>query len=152
MKCIGLRCSNNDYSFAILSGSKEAPNLEESGTVNFPKGYSRTQSLKWFLQELEEISKKYELERLAIKGAEGIAARGKEFVTRVENEAMALLLAANLGIDEVQRKVKSTIAKDLGLPGKAQALKTELDTNLIPEFKTSTDKIKEAILVAWSSL
>ena len=96
MKCMGLRCSNNDYAFAILSGSKKAPKLEESGTVNFPKGYSRTQSLKWFLQELEEISKKYELEKLAIKGAEGIAARGKEFVARVENEAMAILFAANL--------------------------------------------------------
>lgn len=152
MKCIGFRCSNNDFSYAILSGKRATPKLLTSDTIVFPKGYSRQQMLKWFLQELEEISKKQELSIWAIKGAEAIATKGREFVERTENEAMILLHVANVGAEKVVRKVKSTIAKDLGLPGRATSLKTDLDTSLIPEYERAPEKIKDAILVAWSEL
>ncbi len=152
MKCIGFRCSNNDFSYAILSGKKANPTLETSDTIAFPNGYTRQQTLKWFLQELEEISKKQGLTVWAIKGAETIATKGREFVERTENEAMILLHTANVGAVKVVRKVKSTIAKDLGLPGKAASLKTVLDTSVIPEYERATEKIKDAILVAWSEL
>lgn len=153
MKCIGIRCSNNDFSYAVLSGKRATPNLEMSGTIAFPKGYTRPQALRWFLQELEELSKKQHLLSIwAIKGAEGMAAKGKEFVERVENEAIVIFHAGNVGVDKAIRKVKSTIAKDLGLPGKASALKTDLDTSIIPEYYDATEKVKEAILVAWSEL
>jgi len=153
MKCIGIRCSNNDFSYAILSGKKATPKLEISDTIAFPKGYTRPQALGWFLQELEGLSKKHGfLSVWAIKGAEAIATKGKEFVERVENEAIVIFHAGSVGVDKAVRKVKSTIAKDLGLPGKASALKTDLDTSIIPEYNNVTDKVKEAILVAWSEL
>lgn len=153
MKCIGIRCSNTDFSYAILSGKKSGPKLETFDTIFFPKGYTRPQALKWFLLELEELSKKYgSLSVWAIKGTEAIATKGKEFVERVENEAMVFLHAGNTGSSRVIRKVKSTIAKDLGLTGKASALKTDLDTSIIPEFRDATEKAKEAILIAWSEL
>jgi len=41
MKCIGFRCSNNDFSYAILSGKRATPKLLTSDTIVFPKGYSR---------------------------------------------------------------------------------------------------------------
>jgi hypothetical protein len=50
------------------------------------------------------------------------------------------------------RKVKATIAKDLGLPGKPRSLTTDLDASVFPEYKDAPEKIKEAILVAWSEL
>lgn len=153
MKCIGIRCSNSDFSYAILSGRKSDPKLETVDTISFPNGYTRPQSLQWFLLELEELSKKNgTLSVWAIKGTEGMAAKGKEFVERVENEAIVFLHAGNAGASRVVRKVKSTIAKDLGLKGKASALKTDLDTSIIPEFKDAAEKIKDAILIAWSEL
>jgi phosphohistidine swiveling domain-containing protein len=152
MNCIGIRCSNNDFSYAILSGTKASPKLEASATIAFPQGYTRPQALKWFLQELEGFSAKHVLSIWAIKGTEAIAKKGKEFVERIENEAMIFLHAGNIGADKVVRKVKATIAKDLGLPGKARALTTDLDASVFPEYKDSSEKIKEAILVAWSEL
>jgi len=50
------------------------------------------------------------------------------------------------------KKVKSTIAKDLGLKGRGHYLRTELDTSVIPGFAGKPDKEKEAILAAWSEL
>lgn len=152
MTCIGIRCSNSDFSYAIVSGSKASPRLEASATIAFPKDLTRPQALKWFLQELENISADHTLPVWAIKGTEAIARKGKEFVERVENEAMIVLHAGNIGAEKVVRKVKTTIAKDLGLPGKVSALKTDLDASAFPEYKAASEKVKEAILVAWSEL
>lgn len=152
MKCIGIRCSNSDFSYAIVSGSKASPRLEASATIVFPKDHTRPQTLKWFLQELEKISADHTLSLWAIKGTEAIARKGKEFVDRVENEAMIVLHAGNIGAEKVVRKVKTTIAKDLGLPGKVSALTTDLDASAFPEYNAAPAKVKEAILVAWSEL
>jgi len=136
-----------------VTGKKTSPKIETSDTTVFPKGYTRPQALQWFLQELEELSKKYgPFSIWAIKGAEAIATKGKEFVDRVENEAMVIFHAGNAGAEKVVRKVKSTIAKDLGLPGKASALKTDLNTSVIPDYEGASEKVREAILVAWSEL
>lgn len=153
MKCVGVRCSNTDFSYAIVTGKRAGPKILKADTVVFPKGYTRPQALKWFLQELEELSKKHgPFSVWSIKGAEGLAAKGKGFIERVENEAMVIFHAGDAGVEKVARKVKSTIAKDLGLPGKASALKTDLDTSIIPEYEDASEKVKEAILVAWSEL
>jgi hypothetical protein len=97
MSFLGIRCSNNDFSYVVLSGTKEQPKIELKDSVVFPKGYSRSQSLKWFLQELEEIYKKDPNIRLiGIKGAEPMASRGKSFVARVENEAMVFSLQESM--------------------------------------------------------
>lgn len=152
MAILGIRCSNKDYSFVILAGDSNNPTIEEKGNVRFPKGFSRSLCLKWFLQELEGILKRHDVRIIAIKGTEGLAARGKSFVERVENEAMIYLSAANLGIKNVYRKVKSTIAKDFGLKGKAKYLSTKLDCSVFPTFDNEDNKTQEAILVAWSSM
>jgi hypothetical protein len=65
---------------------------------------------------------------------------------------MIFLHAGNIGADNVVRKVKATIAKDLGLPGKVSALTTDLDASVLPGYKDSPEKIRQAILVAWSEL
>lgn len=152
MSFLGIRCSNNDFSYVVLSGTKEQPKIELKDSVVFPKGYSRSQSLKWFLQELEEIYKKDPNIRLiGIKGAEPMASRGKSFVARVENEAMVFFFAGKYAINPVYRKTKPTIAKDLGLKGKGKYLDT-LDCSVFPDYDNEKEKIKEAILVAWSCI
>ncbi len=152
MAFLGIRCSNHDYSFAILSGTKESPKVDQKDTIAFPKGYSKPNSLKWFLQELQELFEKNPSIRvIGIKGAEPMASRGKAFIERIENETIVYLSAANSGIKAIFRKPKVTIAKDLGLKGKAKYL-ADLECNFFPDFKKESEKIQEAVLVAWSCI
>lgn len=151
MEVLGVRCSSREYSFVVLSGNRQCPQIKEKGRVLFPKTISRPQELKWFMLEIETILKKYNITLISIKGTEGMASRGKPFVARVENEAAIYIAAANNGIKMVYKKVGSTIAKDLGLKGKAKYLVTKLDTSPIPKFNELHKNMQEAILVAWSS-
>jgi len=151
MNMIGLRCSNRDFTHAILTGTKVAPVLLEYTTIKFPIGYTLPQSLKWFLQELSSLYSKYSVRAIVIKADEG-RMRSKSYEKRVEHEAMVYLAAENSCIKHVFRKVSSTIAKDLGLKGRAHYLKTALDTSVISGFDDMTKKTQEAILCAWSVL
>ena len=113
MTILGLRCSNGDYSFAILSGSSKVPKLIASGSVPAPKGYTKPQLLKWFFQELQDLHTQHDLTAIVMKGTEGLAARGASFVGRVELEAMVFYAGAELGIKPVLKKVKSQVAQGL---------------------------------------
>ncbi|HDZ02748.1 MAG TPA: hypothetical protein ENH52_15115 [Nitrospirae bacterium] len=151
MAFLGIRCSNNDYCYVILEGTRVLPKIKNKANISFPRGFSRAQSLKWFLQEIEDLLKKYpSIKVISIKGSEPMASRGKSFTARVENEAMVFLAAANVGIKAIFKKTKPTIAKDLGLKGRGKYLSTQLDCSVIPNYDDESDKIKEAILVAWS--
>lgn len=104
------------------------------------------------MHEIDDMIKNYSVNHVTMKGSEGIAARGKPFVERVEMEAIVYLVGANHGIRKIPKKVKSTVAKDFGLKGKAHYLNTDLDTSLINSFSSYSPKVQEAILVAWSEL
>lgn len=149
---LGLRCSNNDYTFVVLKGNTSCPSIIDKGSVTFPKGFSRPHELKWFYQEIEGLIVKHKIKSITIKGAEGLASRNKSFVARIENEAMVYLSGFNNGIKKISKKVKSTIAKDLGLKGKAKYLSTNLDCSVFPTFNTESPKMQEAILAAWSDI
>jgi Holliday junction resolvasome RuvABC endonuclease subunit len=149
---IGFRCSNSDYSYAILDGDKKNPKIITSNTTSFPKNFERQDELKWFYQELDDLFKKYQINSIGIKGAEVPGQNGNSFICRVENEAMIFLCASNNGITKISRKVKATIAKNLCSKGRAKYLQTELNLYDIENYTKSSDKINEAILVAWSNL
>lgn len=152
MVVLGVRCSNTNYAYAVLTGTKAAPSLVDCALVGYPKGYSHPEVLKWLLQEIEALDAKHHFDGWTIKGAEPLAAKGNSHTQRVECEAIVTLAAANSGHDTVTRKTKPTIAKSLGLPGKAAALATLTSTPLIPEIASQPDKVFEAIVVAWSDL
>lgn len=151
MKVLGVRCSNRDYTSAILGGTREKPKVLECDTVRYPKGFRTAQSLKWLLQEMESKIKKHDVRRVVMKRYEGMS-RGKAYEQRVEHEAMVALAAANRGLTAIFKKPKSTIAKDLGLKGRGHYLRTSLDTSVIPQYDDYEDKAQEAILCAWSEL
>ncbi|MCX2982712.1 hypothetical protein EYC98_17760 [Halieaceae bacterium IMCC14734] len=149
---LGLRFSNSDYTFAVMDSTKASPNIVELSTVVCPKGFHRSQTLKWLVQEIDGIFARHEgISIVTIKRFEG-RSKGNTFEERVENEATAYIAAANVGLKAVYKKMGSTLAKDLGLKGKAKLLKTELDTSMIPNFSDYGDKEKDAILSAWSEL
>ena len=151
MNVLGIRCSNRDFAYTILNGSKSSPIIVHSDIVAYPKGYSKSQSLKWFLLEIEDLLKKHDIKRIVMKQHEG-PTRSKAYEERVEHEAMVYLADEDLGIGAVFKKRGCTIAKDLGLKGRAHYLITSLDTSSIPDYDNLPEKIKDAVLVAWSEL
>lgn len=152
MTALGIRCSNKDFAYAVLDGTKSNPSLVAHDIISFPKGYSTPFKLKWLLQELEDMVRRYSIGSIAMKGTEGLAARGKPFVERVECESIVFLAGATTGIKRVRRKIKSSIAKDLGFKGKGRYLNSKLDTSLITSFESLNAKEQEAVIVGWSDL
>lgn len=151
-KSLGLRFSNSDYSFSVMEGFKNSPGVIECGSIGYPKGFSRAQTLKWLVHEIESIFERHkEISIIVLKRFEGMA-KGNSYEERVEGEATAFIAAANTGIKAVYKKKGATIAKDLGLKGKAKLLKAELDTSVIPEFENYSEKVRDAVLAGWSEL
>lgn len=149
---LGIRCSNTDYSFALLTGNNRAPQVINIKSALFPNDYTRPNILRWFFQEINDYFSTHNgITHLVVKGAEPMAQKGSSYTERVECEAVLFLAAANNGLT-ASRKVKPTIAKDLGLAGRAKALDEDLDTSVITGFQSYSPKEQEAILAAWSDL
>lgn len=152
MKVLGVRCSNTDYSFCLLSGTSTSPKIEEAKHVKYPIGYSEAETLKWLRQEFLTICNEQDLYAVGIKRAETNVKRSNPLEFRIQAEAIVSLVAAEVGCGTVERKVGSTVAKDLGLKGKAKYLQTKLDTSVISGFGGYTAKEQDAILVGWSCM
>ena len=69
----------------------------------------------------------------------------------MENETAFMLAGAIRGMKAIFKKVKSTIAKDLGQKGRAKYL-VNLSTETIPEFGELHEKVQEAVIAARSEL
>ena len=149
MSVLGLRCSNKDYTYVILTGSRNSPKVIQKGTVPYPQGYSTSQSLKWFHQEIENYVTQHDIKRIVIKADEGIW-RGKKSEDRIEHEAIAFFVAANHDL-WAARKRSSTLAKALGLKGRGRYL-AELDTSPIPDYDKYSGKMIDALRSAWSEI
>jgi len=148
---LGIRCSNSDYTFAVMTGTKESPRLVDNKTLPYPKGFSKPESLNWLLKEIEGLIAKYSIEKIVMNRFEGNR-RVKTYEDRLEHEAMIYLAAFNQRVKSSSKKVKSSIAKDLGLKGRAHYLNTSLDTSLVKDFDHKSPKSKDAILAGWSEL
>ena len=152
MKTIALRCSNSDFAYVVLDGTQEKPSIEQCANTAFPKGYEEHSLLYWFYQEITEIMQTHSPDQLVIKAAETMVKRSNSLELRMRIEGIALMVAAEVGCASACRKVKSTIAKDLGMKGKGKYLETKLDTTIISSFDSYKAKQQEAILAGWSCL
>lgn len=150
MKTLGVRCSNTDYTFCILSWDAGSPDIETIKRVAYPTGFTEPETLKWLHQEFEAVLRAHTIDRVGIKRAETNVKRSNLLEFRIQAEAIVSLAAAQVGCGSVERKVRSTVAKDLGLKGKAKYLQTKLDTSAIPGFDEYSIKEQDAILLAWS--
>lgn len=151
MSVLGVRCSNSDITFAVLRGTRKEPDVLESSTTPFPKGYQTPQRLKWVYQEAIGVLGKHDIQVVVVKRFEG-RSRGNSYEARVEAEAAIAIAAAEHGIRAFYKKQNNTIAKDLGLKGKARYLDTQLDHKLVPGFEGLSDKTRDAVIAAWSEL
>lgn len=151
MSILGIRCSNKDFTYAVMVGSKKKPVVQHVASVSVPKNFSRPRALHWMVQEIQGLIAKHGIQKVVMKSFEG-RTRGKTYAERVELEAAVYIAGGMDGMSAIFKKVKSTIAKDLGLKGRAHYLQTSLDTSVIPGFGGKKDKEKEAILAGWSEL
>jgi hypothetical protein len=152
MQILGVRCSNTDYTYCLLSGDAVSPQIESIKHVAYPKGFTEAETLKWLYQEFQEICCSQSIDSVGIKRAETNVKRSNSLEMRIQAEGIVSLAASQVGCCTIERKVGSTVAKGLGLKGKAKYLKTTLDTSIIPDFNSYSDKEQDAILVAWSCM
>jgi Holliday junction resolvasome RuvABC endonuclease subunit len=148
---LGIRCTHADMSFAVLAGSQAAPKVLAVGEVAYPKGYQRPQRLQWIVQEADGLIKTHGVDLVVIKQFEGMT-KGNRYEERVEAEGAIAVAAGQNGIKQVYKKRKNTLAKDLGLKGRARYLATSLNTAAIPSYSDLPEKRQEAVLCAWSAL
>jgi len=152
MKILAVRCSNTDFAYAVIKGTQQSPTVVESTVTGYPKGYEEHALFHWFHQEIAGLLGKHSADAVAVKTAETMVKRSGSLETRIRVEGIALMSAAEAGCANAHRKVKSTIAKDLGMKGKGKYLETKLDTSAISGFDSYNTKQQEAILVGWSCL
>lgn len=152
MKTFSVRCSNSDFAYAVLEGDKDTPIVVSSGQIAFPKNFSEGEKLQWLHQELSGLLQNHSPEKVVVKAPEPLVKRSNAIDSRLHNESIVLLAAQTNGIKESEKKTNATIAKDLGLKGRAKYLKTGLDTDKVEGFSSYSAKIQEAILASWSSL
>ncbi len=152
MTGMGIVCSTSSFLYVLLKGKKDDADLVVHAELKFPKSYSRSEQLKWFYVEILEILRKYKVTGVTIKSTEPMGRRGKSFGTRSENEAIVQLAAAEVGIRNVYKKVKMTIAKELTGKGKAGYLDTKIDLEEHRDIQSLPDKYKPAIYSALSAL
>jgi hypothetical protein len=70
MVVIGFRFSSSDYAFSILSGGRDAPIVEETNRISFPKGYNEPELLNWLFQEMTALFQRKKCDAVGIKKAE----------------------------------------------------------------------------------
>ena len=149
MSVLGIRCSNTDLAYCVLSGTKNAPVIEAASAISYPRGFSEPEILKWLRQEVTQIFERHQCDKVAIKKPELAVSRSNAIDTRIACEGIVSLAAAESGCMSVDRLVNVSIAKGLGLKGRGKYLQT-MDTSAVAEFDQYTPKIQEAIMVAWS--
>ncbi len=148
---LGVRCSNKEFSYAVVEGSKNSPTVVSSGTISFPKNFIRGREHRWFLQEIENLIAKNSINMIVLKRFEGKFKGGNSYEKRVELEGIVFLAGGNHDIP-VFKKMNITIAKEIFGKGKADYLKTKLDASKIESYDDYKKYEQEAILCGWSEL
>ena len=152
MNILGIRCSSKDFTYCVISGKQDNPNLHLTDWTKFPTGQSEPDRLNWFYQEIGGLITKHSIGGIGIKGVEPMAMKGKNYGARTQLEGMIYLQAAQNGVKYIKTKVKSTIAKDFGVKGKGKYLDTKVDYSKIPDYDELKTNTKESIQVALSML
>lgn len=148
---LGIRCSNKDYSYVVLAGPRDAPEMLEKGGAAVPAGYGRSEVVHWMVQEVGAILDRLHPQIVSMRASESMSAK-TTLLERIELETAVYAAAGARGLKAVFKKRRATIAKNLGLKGRAKALDEDLDTSVLKGYDGLPDKAKEAALAAWSDL
>lgn len=150
MNILGIRTTTSEFSYVVIIGNQRSHKLKEANKIKFPTGYKHCERLKWFYQEIGNLIKTHQINAIGVKGTEPMAMKGKSYGERMELEGMVFLQASLNGIKHTDRKVNSTMAKDLGMKGKGKYLAGGFDYSEIVGFSDMSTHLKEAVQVALS--
>jgi len=136
----------------VVDGKFTNPTLVFNQRVKFPKNFSRPLEIAWLYKELIALISSYEVDAICIKGMEPYAQKNSlPAVHRIENEALSFLVAANNGIESIERIVDATVATKFKL--EARSKRSQAYEICLEKFdKTIDDNTKDAILAAWIRL
>lgn len=136
-----------------MGGSKGQPKLIRIIKKPFPLDYSRVQIIDWFLQELDDFIQANDgINEIIIKSPDAMSRRNTAYEERLENQGVAYLAASRNGIRLVTRKVRSTIAKDLGLKGNSREYAAVDCSQIYTKQSSISEDERDSILAAWSGL
>ena len=120
MTTLGVRCSNKDFTYAVLEGSVKTPSLIALETLTIPP-LAESLALHWVIEETTTLIKRHGVNKIVLKASEGGKA-GKAYEARVEFEGAVRAAAGALGLKAAFKKRKVTLAKNICGKGKAAHL------------------------------
>lgn len=152
MISLGFRFTNREFTYIGIEGSFSNPTLLFAHTIKLPKDFSRPMALDWLHKELTSIISKHRIATISIKGMEPFANKNSlASVNRIENEALAFLVAAQKGIESVERIIDTNVAAKLRLEKKNK--RTQAYEICQEKFEREMDdNTKDAVLAAWIKL
>lgn len=108
---IGFRSFPNGFSYVVLNGVQEKPEVIDSDRYTFPKGITWPEGLSWVRRQVSELCDRYDVAGACIKTIEPVAkTKSKE---RLQIEAILLeYLYTTRGINCCTR-IKSQLKRDI---------------------------------------
>jgi len=70
MSVIGIRCSNKDFTYAVMDGSKKKPVMQHAESVTVPRNFSRPRALYWMVQEIQGLITRHGADKVVMKAFE----------------------------------------------------------------------------------
>lgn len=86
MKTIGFRCWNNKFSYVIIEGTQDNPNIIEENHIKLPQSDNRAEQLAWFRKEIKELIDINDFEIAVFKATEPVSR--KKDLQRAELEGV----------------------------------------------------------------
>lgn len=149
MAVIGIRCFPEGFSFVVLKGTQENPEVVSFDRYNFPKDMEWGAKLNWLKTQIEEILRQHNINEVAMKRIEPSAQ--KKPLNRLEVEGVVKETVFSLLGCECKAKLNSQIKRDInGFTQRARYLERVLESRGLNEL--NNPNYKDATLVAISEL
>ncbi len=154
MKAIGFRAFPQGFHWAVVSGSRAEPILEDAQTVEAPPAFGDCEALKFLEDECRRILDDNVPTSAALREAEFFGKQGKQSVVTAGRKRCRVegVIAASCGRIGLEAKPGTlvTISSNLSTP-KAKELLDKDDLRGI-DWSDYKKDLREAILVAVSGL
>jgi|SRR5579884_2006456 len=158
LRAIGFRVEPSRFHWAVVSGTKDAPDLVDAGTYDHPVGESEAEALSSCRREAKDICDRHSPKHAWVRAAEHTIGKRTLLMRRCRGEGviMATLDAMGLNVSigplaSITASVKPTVGKS----GKGKrSVKPYLEAEHFRTIDWSEhDKnVREAILAAVSAL
>ena len=147
MQVIGFRCFTDGFSFVVLDGTQEAPQLIAYKKLRFPVDFLGSKKLAWLRKEIVGIFDQYQITSAGIKIAEVLRR------TQPRSEAEGVVqesVYSKIG-RECTTRIKSQLRRDIsGFTEPARYLEQVLITRGLNTL--NNEEYRDAALVAIAEL